>query len=524
MRLARKVPSPAATVAALGALLAPALAWGQAAGGSDAIAGSEQRAPNGRPLRVWVEARDTSVDGARLQESLARELRREVVVVSDAGSADVQVRAQESRAEVRYATPSGQQLTRHVELPPDRERALLVVSWLTVNLVRDEASELLGELRARRKAEAEAAEAAARAEAAAGAKAVADRAAAERAAAERAEAAAERERAEAESQRPPSDDGLLRDGLRSFDLAFVTPLSLVPDSRLRELHGQLALVYGDVGAVRGTAVSAAVLRVRRHVEGLALAPAFVLVGGPLRGVVLTAGVAVLPEKNRGVLLAAGVNLSGDLSGVVMAGGVNAARDVQGVMAAGGVNAARDVQGVAMAGGVNAARDLRGAAVAPINVQRRVRGLQLGVVNVAEEVDGVAFGVVSLAGNGRLQPVLWGSSDRTAHVALKSIAGYAFTQLGGGIALNGDELSYDSGAGAHLPLGQGVFLEPGVHYSGTHDTADASGAPDRHDLYYLVQAGLRLGGKLDLLAGGGVRHTLWGGSGMAPEVRAGIGFF
>jgi hypothetical protein len=66
----------------------------------------------------------------------------------------------------------------------------------------------------------------------------------------------------------------------------------------------------------------------------------------------------------------------------------------------------------------------------------------------------------------------------------------------------------------------------VHYSGSVRTADASGAPNEQQLHYLLQLGLRLGDKLDLLAAAGFRHTFAGGTGaaFAPELRAGIGFF
>jgi opacity protein-like surface antigen len=156
----------------------------------------------------------------------------------------------------------------------------------------------------------------------------------------------------------------------------------------------------------------------------------------------------------------------------------------------------------------------------------VKGLQLGVVNVAEEVDGASIGLINIVKNGRVQPVLWSGWGGSAHVAIKSLAGYAFTELGAGIDLNDDQFSYDGGLGGHFKLGKYFFLEPSVHYSATHGLVDASGAPDGQYVSYLAQLGLRVGDKLDLLAGGGVRHTVAGGSGgaIAPEARAGIAFF
>jgi hypothetical protein len=344
-------------------------------------------------------------------------------------------------------------------------------------------------------------------------------------------------------------------------LALATPLSIIHDSAKRELWIQLAFAYGESGGIRGVAISPVGLRIRQDLLGHAVGAAFLFVGGNVKGTVVSAayshvdgnlqGVqvgagAAIQRGNlaRGVLVSAGASVAGDLTGVVVGGGLASARSLngiaisagltlirgraQGIAIGGGATSASDFDGTAVAAGVNFARDFRGIAVAPINVQRRVRGLQLGIVNIAEEVDGAAIGIVSLAKNGRLQPVLWAGNDGTAHVALKSIAGSAFTQLGGGIDLGSNELSYDGGVGAHLRLSQTLFLEPGVHYSGSQSVGDAEAASGltSHELHYLVGAGLRLANKVDLLAAGGVRQTLSGTDEgrAAPEARLGLAFF
>jgi hypothetical protein len=483
-------------------------------------------APVPGPLRVWVDTRGVSLDTARLQESLARELGREITIASDPAASDVRIQLKsEARAEVRYTTPEGKQLSRDVELPPDRDRSLQVLSWLTVNLVRDEASELLSQLRARRQAEAEARAAEEKAaqqreaERLAAAKAVADAA--------RAKAEAEAARAKAAAAQAPAKDELLRDRFKIVDVALATPMGLLPDSPKRELRLQLALGYGDAGQIRGIQASPSVLRIRRDLEGISAGVGFVLIGGDAYGIVVSAGYPRVEGRLEGIAMGAGAASARTLQGALVAGGATwASEPSRGLMVSAGANLAGDLQGIQVSGGINIARDLRGVAVAPVNAQRRVRGVQFGVINIAEEVDGAAVGVISLARNGRLQPVIWGSRDGSAHLAFKSIAGYAFTQFGGGIGLDGKQLSYDGGIGVHLKMGRVFFFEPGVHYSATHQTADASGDPDQHYLYYLAQLGLRVGNKLDLLVGGGIRHLAAGGSGTAvrPEVRAGIAFF
>ncbi len=536
------------------ALLLPRVASAQPA--TDSAKSSERAAP----LQVWVDARVASFDADKLRAKLAAELERDVQLTSDAGAAAVRIRLDGAqRADVRYTTPSGEELSRSVDLPPDPARSVQIVSWLTVNLVRDEASELLRELRARRREEADAraTEAQAAADKAAADKAAADKAAADKVAADEAEQA---KTAENGAGGPPKkEDGLLRDPKRAFDLALATPISLIRDSARRELHVQLALGYGESGGMRGVGISPVALRVRQDLRGVLVAPALVLVGGRQRGVVVSAGYAQVDgsldgvlvgagaavqrgQFARGVVVAAGGAITGELTGVVVGAGFASAQSLrgaalaagatftrgrsEGLLAAGGVNLSSDHIGIEVAGGVNAARDLKGIALAPLNVHRRVKGLQLGIVNVSEELDGAAIGVINYSKSGRLQPVLWGGTDGAVHAAIKSVAGYAFTQLGAGVALDGDSFSYDAGVGAHLRLTQKVFWEPGVHYSGTHLTKDASGALAEHRLHYLAQLGYRVGDKLDLLAAVGARQTLSGGAGSnaAPELRLGLAFF
>lgn len=553
----------AALTAALCGMFVAHLASAQA---SDAGAAPSSPAPTAQesgPLLVWIDARDQAFDRAGLQASLARELGRPITFTADASAAVVQIRVSDPQhADVHYATPSGEQLSRSVELPPDRKRAVQVVSWLTVNLVRDEASELLQELRARRKEEAEARAAAAdkaAADKAAADKAAADKAAADKAVADKAATEAARKKAAQNAQRAPLRDQLLRDPRRSVDAAVATPLSLLPDSPKRELHLQLALGYGDAGAIRGIAFSPGALRMRRDLLGIAFGAGAILVGGDARGILAAAGYSQLDGNlegiqfgggaafqrgpfARGAVLSGGGASAGNLTGSVLGGAFATARSLRGVgvsggatiirgkseglLLAGGATVAVAHRGLAIAVGVSTAGELEGASLALVNVHRRVKGLQLGIVNIAEEVDGAAIGLISIAKNGRVQPVLWGSPDGSVHVAIKSLAGWVFTELGSGIDLRDDEFSYDGGIGAHLKLGAGFFLEPSVHYSATHQTADVTASPDAQQLHYLLQLGFRLANKLDLLAAGGVGQTIAGGSGatLAPEFRGGIAFF
>ncbi|HEX2871502.1 MAG TPA: hypothetical protein VHP33_09605 [Polyangiaceae bacterium] len=585
MRLASVSCGFGGLAAALCVALLTDVASAQAGEASGVPSTQDPEPPKARvgPLRLKVTTNGVPFDRDKLRATLSQEL-GQPVVLSKGDGADIDVRLESAtRAQVRYVNPAGVVFTRGVDLPPDRERAVQVVSWVGVNMVQNEAEELLKALRERRKAEAEAEARAA--EQAAADKAAAERAAAEQAAADKAaadllaadKAAADKAAAKAAADKaaadkaaaekasvpppppPPALPPLLRDPLRSLDVAFVTPISLLRDSPKRQLHLQLALAYGESGGIDGLAMSAAALRVRRDSQGVVVAPGAAIVGGNVRGVVTSVGYAQVGgnlegalvgagaavqrgAKANGVIVSVGGAMAGETTGVVVGAGFATAKSLQGVgvsagativrgpsegvLVGGGATWSAQHSGLSISSGVNVARELEGFAVAPINVHGRVSGLQFGIVNVAEEVDGAAIGVVSLSKNGRLQPMFWGGYNGSAHLALKSVAGWAFTQLGGGVDLDASRFTYDGGIGLHLRLGQMFFLEPGVHYSAAQKIENTTGAPDTHRLHYVALVGVRLGNKLDLLAGGGVSQRLVGDSGAAvePDVRVGIAFF
>jgi hypothetical protein len=587
MRFAPVSCGSAAIMTALCFALLPDVASAQTGEASGVPSTKAAEPPKARvgPLRLQVTTNGVPFDRAKLRAALSQEL-GQPVVLSQNGGADIYVELDSAtHAKVRYVNPAGTVFVRGVDLPPDRERSVQVVSWVGVNMVQNEAEELLKALRERRKAEAEAearaaeqaaadkaaaekaaadqaAAAKASAELLAKDKAAADKASAEKAAADKAaadKAAADKARGLPPPPPPPPLPPLLRDPLRSLDAALVTPISVLHDSPKRQLHVQLALAYGESGAIDGIAVSAAGLRIRRDLQGVAVAPGVAIVGGNVRGAVSSVGYAQVGGNLEGVLVGAGAAVqrgakaqgaivsvggavAGETTGVLVGAGFATAKTLQGVgvsagativrgpsegvLVAGGATWSAQHRGLAISSGVNIARELEGFALAPINVHGRVSGVQIGIVNVAEEVDGAAIGIVSLSKNGRLQPMFWGGYNGGAHLALKSVAGWAFTQIGGGVELDASAFTYDGGIGLHLKLGQTFFLEPGVHYSAAQKTTDTTGKPDTHRLHYVALLGVRLGNKLDLLAGGGVSQRLVGDTGAAlePDVRAGIAFF
>src|SRR5207244_6077232 len=119
----------------------------------------------------------------------------------------------------------------------------------------------------------------------------ADKAAAEKATADKVAREAEQAKKDQElaARAKASNDALLRDPLHSFDAALATPLSLLRDSPRRELRLQLALGYGESGAIRGIGLSMGLLRVRQDLLGIGAGLGAVLIGKNAHGLVASVG-------------------------------------------------------------------------------------------------------------------------------------------------------------------------------------------------------------------------------------------
>ena len=60
----------------------------------------------------------------------------------------------------------------------------------------------------------------------------------------------------------------------------------------------------------------------------------------------------------------------------------------------------------------------------------------------------------------------------------------------GMGFDGDEYLPEAGMGAHIPLWENVYVEPGCHFSSTHPT-DSDQNPKHGDFHYRLRAGVRL---------------------------------
>jgi hypothetical protein len=497
------------TVRARSMVLALALLFASARARAEPAPIPAPQAPNGLPVVITVGS--SEVDASALEGALRRELG--VPLNFDPLAKDrLEIVITGRRANVTYYRAEGEPVTRSVDLPRDRERALETIAFLAGNLARDEARELLSEL-APETEEATEAPSPASPEPPPGPPPSAD------------------EKTPAPPVRKPGE--LIEPNPFAWNLSLWHPTTLLADTDQRRMSLELGVAHSRLGALRGAALTLGYLRIDQASEGYAAAllwnrtgpfkgiqtATFVNEGhGPLTGIsyadimnfrdgdILGAqgslvyvqanaitgfqggGVVAWSDGLRGVQLGGigghaggkvvGVQIAGitaiarqDLDGVQLAGVFGYTRDLRGVAVDGLANVSRDVRGAQFSGLFNFARDVSGVQLATVNVARRVKGVQVGIVNIADDNDGGAIGLVNVSTNGKIQPSVWYSGpDTRLNAGVKFVTGYTYALLGAGYDAGGERLRYQGSSGLHLRIERGYF-EAGVGLARLHHTRD-----------------------------------------------------
>ncbi len=457
------------------------------------------------PLPLVLSLGDSKLDPEAIRSAIELELKRPVTLVKTEAStgASLSVLAHADKtATVSYREENGLTRSRSISLPQDPTRSPEVIALLSGNLSRDEAAELLASLAAKRSAETAPPSAAASATPAPAETASAPAPPVPPSAPPPKKEAAQKPLAPLPAK--PAAEPLQRAPYPLFDLALAHPIGVVPRSERFVINGELGLFYSRVGQIEGAGIGIMVLRTDREVRGTSFGTFYNDTGGTTYGAT-AAGLLNRGEDVTGVTFGGLADFHRDLTGCAFAGILQLGRDVEGCTFGGLASFSRDFSGVQLAGLVNRARNLDGVQFAGVtNIAARIRGLQIGVVNVAGDVEGMQFGVVnvarhvsgtsvgliSLAGNGRFQPVLWGSTFMPLNVALKSQLGLLYTQFGGGLKPSDDTYTYEVGGGMHIPVGP-VFIEPGATYSEQHAWNRSFSSGHIEHVHYRLTAGLDL---------------------------------
>ncbi|HWA70978.1 MAG TPA: hypothetical protein VG937_01515 [Polyangiaceae bacterium] len=532
-------------------------------------------APTRFPL--WLDLGHSGLDKTKVRAAIEQELGAPVELTETADTPLRVIIDSNQRVQIAFTTPSGESLSRTVDLPADPERRVEIIALMVGNLTRNEAADLLSALEAARRSAAE-----------------------KPAPAPPAEPEPE-PKPQTKPAPPPAANALLPTPAPGINVSLFHPVSLYRDSDRRLLKLELGFAYSHVGGIQGAALSLGGLRVEQHVRGLAFGSIFSIVGGPvhgfhyshfyaegrgpthgiaLSGLVLRhqapltgaaiAGLVDIGDDVEGLRLSGLFNLSKRVKGAAIAGLASIARDpVDGLQIAGlfsahetldgiGIaglgqvggdaeglqiaglanvsaktrgftlgglsNVTNDLDGFALSGLANVNRDVDGLALSVVNVGRQVNGAQIGVVNVAKEIHGAQLGLINVAENGRIQPEAFATNFTPLNVGVRFVGGYAYSELALGWDPASKENEYSAGIGGHFEVAS-LTVETGVHGSTTQEP-QTSETPTRIDLHYRARVGYRIASFIEPFIGGGVRHGMWGEGEREfdPEFQAGIAFF
>jgi len=479
-------------LAALGALSGP---WTS----RSALAQTPAPASAEGSLVAEIDVGSSGLDAEQVRAAIARELGVEVSPGTK-GTTNLWVRLGNGRrATVRFQPPGGRPLERTVELPADPEPAYETVALLAGNLARDEASELLEQLRRKAAPEPEAAsEGAGAAETPKPAPTVTVPVPKPKPASKKTPEAAPKPRAPEKNDEPSL-------ATAPVNLSVFFPLALYRDSHRRRVVGELGLAYSRIGAINGVGMTLGHLRVEHELEGAAFSLFLNRVDGPTRGAQFSVGGNLSGAALRGAEVAVGFNdRSGEVNGAQLAVGYNDAPAIEGAQAAVGFNQSVEISGAQLSlvnstgggdgvqgGLVNVAGELSGVQLGLVNVGGHVRGAQIGLVNVADEVDGASIGFVNVVGNARTRLVGWVDSSARGNVGIKYQHGFLFTLISGGYRLNrlmepqGKLLEPAFALGGHLEFGS-AFVELDVQY--TFRQANDEDAREKHISRYRATLG------------------------------------
>jgi len=357
--------------------------------GSRTALGHEPPAATG--LGLYVERATPPgawLDPQALRAAIEAELGASVLLVERPTPPGLSVNSRPAGgAAVTFLGPRGRTVERTLLLPAEPSRAVETLALLAASLARDEAAELIAELRARHRPSPPPPRVSP-------------------------PPPPRPPPAPPPVAAPPDATPVAADApdLSRYDrvplvFEFVPFVGTATGAGRKLLRGvSLGLIGTASDAIDGIEASTLVNLDGDFVRGVQLSGGVNVVGGPVWGVQLAAGANVARGAVRGGQFSAGVNLAGGgLRGIQVASGFNLA--------------VGPLEGAQFAPVNLTTGDGRGAQFGVVNVAGGTTGLQAGVVNVAEDAE-VSLGLINVLWRGRTHLQLWSNESGRSMLGLQ----------------------------------------------------------------------------------------------------------
>jgi hypothetical protein len=461
----------------------------------------------------------------------------------------------------------GTTIERRVVLPKDAQRRVRVIAWVSGNLVRNEAAEILAAYQTQPETVVSATEIGSE-----NAPKVEENASvlpktteSKTGAPETTNAAVTNYKSSVSFQNrrfvlgSGHDQGKVT-STRLFHAALFSPtLALDRDAVRKRYALSFGGIYSDIGLLNGFGLGLLVDQIERDARGVQISGVWtsgathqgtVIAGigaysqGALSGVELSGFMLMRSGRVTGVQATGVLAISGGacrgqhpkpapgecvaVEGVQMAGlSTIGSGSVRGLQMSSGFNYAQaDLDGGQFSAGVNIARDVVGVQVGSVNIARDVKGLQLGLVNIAKTNRGLALGLFNWSNDAVVHPIYFFQSPGYHNVGYRVRSGYSTGSVSFGYDQPQQRARVHYAVGASTSTGRFSFgIETG--YGWVLENFD-SGPTDRaHELDLTSLLSVAIVPKVvSIFGGGGVRLPVAGTVPVAPHgfSQFGISFF
>jgi hypothetical protein len=347
---------------------------------------------------------------------------------------------------------------------------------------------------------------------------------------------------------------------RFFHAALFSPkLALHSDARLKRYALSFGGIYSDIGSLNGFGLGLLVDKIENDARGVQISGIWIsgaahqgalIAGigvhsqGTLYGVETSGLVTMRSGRVSGVQATGVLAISGEgckiqhpkptpedciaVKGVQLAGLSSYSRgSVTGLQMSSVFNYAQaGLDGGQISAGVNVARDAAGVQVGILNIARDVKGLQLGLVNIAKTNRGLALGLFNWSNDAIVHPIYFFQSPGYHNVGYRVRSGYSTGSISFGYDQPRQRARTHFAVGACTSVRRfGFGIESG--YGWVLENFD-SGPTDRAhelDLTTLLSVAI-VPNVVSIFGGGGVRLPVAGTVPIAPHgfSQFGISFF
>ena len=342
---------------------------------------------------------------------------------------------------VTYANGAQPVITREATLPSSTSDRLRLITYLAVNLVRDESADVLAGLRRLGTAVPVVSKL----------KPTTSPPATPSLMPRTTSVRAATFAATAERRRSPTT-------YTPVSIGFVPPLSV---DRLAGTHNRIGVglhfLVGVSDSATIVSASGLVDSKRDDVTGVQIAGLAAHAARVQGGVQIAGLVAHAQTAADGAQLGGLAAIGHDVYGVQLGGIMTVATgQLHGLQLSGIASIARKVRGVQISGVANVASDVDGVQLSVVNVARRMRGVQLGLLNISETSDDAfSIGLLNFARDGEITVDTWAESSQLAALALRHGTRRVRNIWAVAWAPDHPNILVGAGLGIHVPMQTGT---------------------------------------------------------------------